>query len=123
MAESDLHSTSNGTHQPANTTSNGNQQSINTTSKLDKKPKQQRFLPPLPNFSSAAEMHSTSYSVLVDKTPSDFLSLPNYTIFSMTADGSFPMLKISVTRAVTLSDAKTYPTGGGRVYRISMAAH
>jgi hypothetical protein len=106
-----------------NSTCNGNSQSLDTNHKGSKKPKKQRFLPPLPNFNSASEMHPATYSALVDKTPCEFASLENYAIFSMSADGSFPMMKISCSKAVKLSDGKPYSTGGGRVYRVSLSTH
>lgn len=106
-----------------NTTYNGNSQALDTNQKAGKKPKKQRFLPPLPNFNSASDMHPATYSALVDKTPCEFVSLENYAIFSMSADGSFPMMKINCAKAVKLSDGKPYPTGGGRVYRVSLSAH
>ena len=106
-----------------NNTSNGSLRPIDLEQKATKKPKKQRFLPPLPNFNSASDMHSATYSALVDKTPCEFLSLENYAIFSMSADGSFPMMKINCAKAVKISDGKPYPTGGGRVYRVSLSAH
>lgn len=106
-----------------NITYNGNNQAADPNQKAGKKPKKQRFLPPLPNFNSASDMHSATYSALVDKTPCEFHSLENYAIFSMSADGSFPMMRINCAKAVKLSDGKPYPTGGGRVYRVSLSAH
>ncbi|MBE9210519.1 hypothetical protein IQ244_29260 [Nostoc sp. LEGE 06077] len=107
-----LESTTNGAKAPANSTK---------TKGKDDKPK--RHLPSLPSASSAADMTSATYPGLVDKTPVEWSSLKNYEAFSLSPDGSFPMLKVSRSKAVRLSDREVMMVGSGRCYRISLSNH
>ncbi len=100
------------------TTRNGTKVSPNndnTKSKTDRK----RHLPSLPSAVSAADMSTVNFSGLVDRTPVEWTSLENYEAFSLAADGSFPMMKVSRSKAVRLSDRKVLMVGSGRCYRIS----
>ncbi|WP_238553618.1 hypothetical protein [Fortiea contorta] len=76
-------------------------------------------MPSLPSAVSAADMSTVNFSGLVDRTPVEWTSLENYEAFSLAADGSFPMMKVSRSKAVRLSDRKVLMVGSGRCYRIS----
>lgn len=82
-----------------------------------------RHLPSLPSAVSAADMSNVSYSGLVDKTAVEWSALRNYEAFSLSADGSFPMLKVSRSKAVRLADREVMLVGSGRCYRISLSNH
>lgn len=88
----------------------------NTKPKTDK-PK--RHLPSLPSAMSASDMGTVNFTGLVDKTPVEWSSLENYEAFSLASDGSFPMLKVSRSKAVRLVDRKVLMVGSGRCFRIS----
>lgn len=99
---------------------NGSTLATNNGTNATKKPKKQRYLPGLPIASSAKDTNKGTIDVLVSRTPSEFASLENYEIFSTVDDGSDPMIRISCSKAARLSDAKPFPTGGGRVYRVRL---
>jgi hypothetical protein len=100
------------------TTLNGN--------KGDSKPrkteqKTRRHLPSLPSATGASDMNTVTYTALSDKTPIEWASLKNYEVFSLTPDGSFPMLKVSRSKAVRLSDREVLLVGSGRCYRVALS--
>lgn len=95
----------------------------NTTNTKGKPAKKQRNLPPLTTFGSAADMRKVVFTALVSDVPTDFSNLENNEIFSLNQDGSFPMMRVSRSKATSLHDGKGYPCGSGRCYRISLSAH
>ena len=102
------------------TNNNGTIAAVNNPNKASK-PK--KYLPSLPSATSAAEMNSVIYNGLSDKTPVEWSFLKNYEIFSLSPDGSFPMMKVSRSKAVRLSDREVLMVGGGRCYRVSLSNH
>ncbi len=60
--------------------------------------------PSLPSAASAADMNQVEYSGLCDRTAVEWDSLRNYEMFSLSPDGSFPMMKVSRSKAVRLAD-------------------
>lgn len=104
-----------------------NQNGTKTAANADDKPakvnKQRRNLPSLPSATSATEMTAVMYNGLSDKTPVEWSFLKNYEIFSLSPDGSFPMMKVSRSKAVRLSDREVLMVGGGRCYRVSLSNH
>jgi hypothetical protein len=62
-------------------------------------------------------------NTLPDKTPVEWSQLKNYEIFSISPDGSNPMMKVSRWKAVSISDREALMVGGGLCYRVSFAAH
>jgi hypothetical protein len=105
------------------TTSNGTKAQVQPGNKPAKDSKQRRHLPSLPSATSATEMNSVTYNGLADKTPVEWGFLKNYEIFSLSPDGSFPMIKVSRSKAVRLSDREVLMVGGGRCYRVSLSNH
>lgn len=103
------------------TTLNGSKQDSNNGNKQGNKSKKQRYLPGLPIASSAKDTNKGILYVQVCKSPIEFSALENYELFSTVDDGSDPMIKISVSKAARLSDAKPFQTGGGRCYRVKFA--
>ena len=101
------------------TTHNGTISASSIDNKAAIKPKRQRYLPGLPSASTASEMNKAIYSVLIDRTPTEFVSLENGETFSTTPDGSAVFMKTSRSKANRITDGKPFPTGGGRVYRAS----
>ncbi len=104
-------------------TSNGIRSQTQPPNKPIKDAKQRRSLPSLPGASSASEMAGVTYNGLSDKTPVEWSSLKNYEIFSLSPDGSFPLMKVSRSKAVRLSDREVLMVGGGRCYRVSLSNH
>ena len=88
-----------------------------------KESKQKRYLPSLPSANSIDEMSKAEYTGLVDKTPIEWRSLKNYEMFSLSPDGLFPMVKVSRSKAVRLSDREVMMVGGGRCHRIALNSH
>lgn len=103
-------------------TTNGTKATEDTKKKKPKEEKK-KHLPSLPSATSAAEMTAVTFAGLVDKTPIEWVSLANYEVFSLSPDGSFPLLKANCSKAVRLSDRKVLPVGSGRCYRISLSNH
>jgi hypothetical protein len=95
----------------------------NTAKDKGKQVKSKRNLPPLTTFGSAADMKKVQYTALVSDVPTDFSNLENNELFSLNQDGSFPMMRVSRSKATSLHDGKGYPCGSGRCYRISLSAH
>jgi hypothetical protein len=102
---------------------NGTKVSPNDTKTKAKGDKPRRHLPSLPTASSAADMSTVAFSGLVDKTPVEWTSLKNYEVFSLSADGSFPLLKVSRCKAVRLANREVMMVESGRCHRISLSNH
>jgi hypothetical protein len=102
---------------------NGIKTHENTGGKSTKDNRQRRHLPSLPGATSATEMTIVTYSGLSDKTPVEWNQLKNYEIFSLSPDGSFPLMKVSRSKAVRLFDREVLMVGGGRCYRVSLSNH
>ncbi|MEH2467500.1 hypothetical protein [Nostoc sp.] len=108
------------------TTSNGNKAAVKTEEKAEDSPKRERarrYLPSLPSAASAADMNQVEYLGLADRTAVEWDSLKNYEIFSLSPDGSFPMMKVSRSKAVRLADREVMMVGGGRCFRVSLSNH
>ena len=103
--------------------SNGTKTQPQPGNKPVKDTKQRRHLPSLPSATSATEMTAIAYNGLSDKTPVEWSFLKNYELFSLSPDGSFPMMKVSRSKAVRLSDREVLMVGGGRCYRVSLSNH
>lgn len=71
----------------------------------------------------AIDMNPVTFSGLSDKTAVEWSSLRNYEMFSLSADGSFPMMKVSRSKAVRLADRQVMMVGSGRCYRVSLSNH
>ncbi|MBH8575744.1 hypothetical protein I8752_22605 [Nostocaceae cyanobacterium CENA369] len=105
-------------------TSNGTQTPLNTDKKSSKdKEKQKRHLAKMASAVSAADMNSVEYSGLADRTAVEWTSLKNYEMFSLSPDGSFPMMKVSCSKAVRLADREVMMVGSGRCFRVSLSNH
>lgn len=105
-------------------THNGSKATLNNDKKQTKdKEKPKRHLPALPSAVSAADMTPVDYSGLADKTAVEWNYLKNYEMFSLSPDGSFPMMKVSRSKAVRLADREVMMVGSGRCYRISLSNH
>jgi hypothetical protein len=108
-------------------TNNGTKAVVKTEDKTEEKPKRDRAtrrpLPSLPSAASAADMNQVDYSALADRTPIEWVSLKNYEMFSLSPDGSFPMMKVSRSKAVRLADREAMMVGGGRCFRVSLSNH
>ncbi|MEH2072318.1 MAG: hypothetical protein V7K47_29905 [Nostoc sp.] len=61
-------------------------------------------MPSLPSAASAADMNQVEYLGLCDRTAVEWNSLRNYEVFSLSPDGSFPLMKVSRSKAVRLAD-------------------
>ncbi|MBD2609569.1 hypothetical protein H6G81_35045 [Scytonema hofmannii FACHB-248] len=105
------------------TNRNGIKTHENNGNKANKDNKQRRHLPSLPGATSASDMTTVTYNGLSDKTPVEWSSLKNYEIFSLSPDGSFPLMKVCRSKAVRLSDREVLMVGGGRCYRVSFSNH
>ncbi|MEH2123081.1 hypothetical protein [Nostoc sp.] len=106
--------------------SNGTKAPPKTEDKTELKPKRERarrHLPSLPSAASAADMNQVEYSGLADRTAVEWDSLKNYEMFSLSPDGSFPMMKVSRSKAVRLADREVMMVGGGRCFRVSLSNH
>jgi hypothetical protein len=92
---------------------------VNGTKTIIKpKQKQRRNLPALPTNPGASAMADVLYSCKVDNSPASWEALPLYSPFSLSADGSYPMVKVSCSKAADLRTGKSIPVGSGRCYRV-----
>lgn len=80
--------------------------------------KLRRNLPSLPSNPGASEMSDVSYSCKVDASPTVWDALPLYSPFSLSADGSYPMVKVTRSKACELRTGKSILVGSGRCYRV-----
>jgi hypothetical protein len=86
--------------------------------KEPKKLKPRKPLPPLITSAGANEMPEVNYLGRVENSPTNWGDLPRYALFSGSADGSYPLLKISKTQYVDLRTGKSQWCGSGRCYRV-----
>lgn len=105
------------------TSTNGTKSTSNKAKGDGKATKQTRYYPVLQAASSSEDMAKATYSGLVDKTPVEWKSMDNYSLFSLTPDGLFPMLKVSRNKAVRLFDRNVEMVSGGRCYKILLSSH
>ena len=82
------------------------------------KTKLRRNLPSLPSAPGASQMSDVSYQCKVDSSPTSWESVPLYCLFSQSADGSYPLVKVSRSKAADLRTGKSMPVGSGRCYRV-----
>ncbi|MEH2137144.1 hypothetical protein [Nostoc sp.] len=102
--------------------SNGTKTPLSAEEK-PKKDKRKRNLPILQAAAAIADMNSVDYSGLADRTGVQWDSLKNYEMFSLSADGSFPLMKVSRSKAVRLADREVIMVGGGVCFRVSLSNH
>lgn len=77
-----------------------------------------RVLPSLPSTASANDMASASYEVKVDTTPVNWDALPLYSVFSLCADGSYPLVKVHRSKYCDLRTGNSHAVGSGRCFRV-----
>lgn len=82
------------------------------------KTKLRRSLPSLPSTPGASQMGDIAYNCKVDSSPTSWESVPLYCLFSQSADGSYPLVKVSRSKAADLRTGKSLPVGSGRCYRV-----
>lgn len=80
--------------------------------------KLRRNLPALPSVAGASDMTDVSYGCKVDASPTAWDALPLYSPFSLSADGSYPMVKVTRSKACELRTGKSILVGSGRCYRV-----
>lgn len=103
------------------TVNNGSKAHVNKGDTPSKQPRKQRYLPSLPTASSADERSKVTYNGLCDNIPVEWQQLKNYEVFSLSPDGSFPLIKVNKCKASYLSDRNTLAVGGGRCYRVYLS--
>ena len=105
------------------TSSNGSKATSKNGKDSPKTSRQKRHYGALQSSSSSGDMTKASYSGLVDNTPTEWKSLKNYELFSLTPDGLFPWLKASRNKAVRLFDGYVEMVDSGRYYKIVLSSH
>lgn len=88
--------------------------------KTEKKKRPPRALPSLAAAAGASDMANVVYNCKVDTTPISWDNLPIYSLFSRSADGSFPLFKISKSQYADLRTGKSEWCGSGRCYKVVM---
>ncbi len=78
-----------------------------------------RSLPALPSTASASEMSSVTYEAKVDSTPVNWDALPIHSVFSLSGDGSYPLVKVHRSKYCDLRTGNSHAVGSGRCYRVS----
>lgn len=86
--------------------------------KEPKQRRQRRQPPPLPSAAGASEMSNVTYQCKVDNAPISWDALPLWTPFSLSADGSYPHMKVSKRQYCDLRTGRAYSCGSGRCYKI-----
>ncbi len=84
--------------------------------KTSKRPR--RNFPALPSMPAASEMSDVAYSCKVDSSPTGWEALQLYSPFSLSPDGSYPLVKVSRSKACDLRTGKSLAVGSGRCYRV-----
>jgi hypothetical protein len=92
--------------------------SVKDTPLKEKKKRPKRQPGPLPSAAAASEMASVSYECKVDSTPTSWETLPIWTAFSLSSDGSYPQVKVSKSQYCDLRTGKSFAAGSGRCYRV-----
>ena len=103
------------------TAENGKTTRQNNVQSEGKRPARVRSLPSLQSVTSISSMKAAAFIGKVDQNATEWQLLKNFTCFSTADDGSFPMVKVSKSKAVSLTDGKAYPVGSGRCYRIFLS--
>jgi hypothetical protein len=98
------------------TISNGTVPVITTGKSATKR--QRRNLPALPSVAGASAMGDVNFCCKVDTSPISWEALPLYSPFSLSADGSYPMVKVTKSKACDLRTSKSILVGSGRCYRV-----
>ncbi len=98
-------------------TTNGAVPGINT-GKRAIKATPRRNLPSLPAAAGASDMNDAIYTCKVDASPISWEALELYSVFSLAADGSYPRVKVTRSKAADLRTGKSAPVGSGRCYRV-----
>jgi hypothetical protein len=86
--------------------------------KTASKQRVRRNLPSLPSLPGASGMQEVTYTCKVDSTPTSWESLPLYSPFSLSSDGSYPLLKVTKSKACDIRTGKSLAVGSGRCYRV-----
>lgn len=74
--------------------------------------------PSLPSAPGASEMSDVGYDCKVDSSPTNWESVPLYSAFSLSSDGSFPKVKVTRSKYCDLRSGKSQSVGSGRCYRV-----
>ncbi|MGI2909371.1 hypothetical protein [Tolypothrix sp. VBCCA 56010] len=82
------------------------------------KTRSRRNFPSLPSVPGASDMADVAYTCKVDASPTSWEALPLYSPFSLSADGSYPLIKVSRSKAADLRTGKSIHAGSGRCYRV-----
>lgn len=77
-----------------------------------------RNFPSLPSTAGASEMSDVVFGCKVDASPTAWEALALYSPFSLSADGSYPLVKVSRSKAADLRTGKSMSVGSGRCYRV-----
>jgi len=99
------------------TISNGTVPATNTGS-ASRKIRSRRNFPSLPSATGATDMADVNYCCKVDNSPTAWEALALYSPFSLSADGSYPHVKVSRSKAVDVRTGKSIGVGSGRCYRV-----
>lgn len=91
---------------------------VTTTGKTPTKRILRQNFPPLPSAPGASEMTDAAYSCKVDSSPTNWESVPLYSAFSLSSDGSFPKVKVTRSKYCDLRSGNSQPAGSGRCYRV-----
>lgn len=100
------------------TSNNGTMTAVKSVDTATKKPKRTRNLPALAAVAGASDMTDARYDCKVDTSPISWDSLPLYSVFSLSSDGSYPMVKVSRSKAADLRTRNSQLVGSGRCYRV-----
>lgn len=92
--------------------------SIKDTQAKDKKKRPKRQPPPLPAASGASDLADIVYNCKVDASAIAWESLPIWSVFSLSADGSYPLVKVSRSLYCDIRTGKSYSAGSGRCYKV-----
>jgi hypothetical protein len=74
--------------------------------------------PALPSSPGASEMGDVAFNCKVDSSPTNWESVPLYSAFSLSSDGSFPKVKVTRSKYCDLRSGNSQPAGSGRCYRV-----
>jgi hypothetical protein len=83
------------------------------------KPRRQRRMRSLSGMAAASDMKDVAFNRKVDTVQTEWKNVPTFSSFSLSADGSFPCVKSSVSSYIDLTREKQFgDIFAGQCYRL-----
>jgi hypothetical protein len=84
----------------------------------ERTPRPKRILPSLQASARTSDLNDTTYICKVESSVTQWEQLPLYALFSLTADGSYPKIKVSRSKYCDIRSMASDWAGTGSCYRV-----